>query len=115
MAAARSGAGPPGSVDVERFGLKRSLAWELATRRVREVEREKVRRVALTPGCQAGYMDHTGCHVDHTGCHVDHTRCRHLVCSIICLTRVVTPTPGGCQIGVTWTTIPAVSSIACVF
>ena len=36
MNAARNGAGPPGSVEVERFGLKRSLAWELATRRVRE-------------------------------------------------------------------------------
>jgi hypothetical protein len=22
----------------------------------------------VTPGCQIGYMDHTGCHVDHTGC-----------------------------------------------
>lgn len=41
LAAARDGAGPPGSVLVERFGLKRSLAWELATRRVREAERAK--------------------------------------------------------------------------
>ena len=41
LAAARDGAGPPGSVVVERFGVKRSLAWELATRRVREAERAK--------------------------------------------------------------------------
>ena len=41
LAAARDGAGPPGSVVVERFGLKRSLAWELASRRVREAERAK--------------------------------------------------------------------------
>jgi hypothetical protein len=33
-------------------------------------------RVALTPGCQIGYMEHTGCRqlaviscVEHTGCH----------------------------------------------
>jgi hypothetical protein len=37
----------------------------------------------VTPGCQIGYMDHTGCH--------------HLVSSTIRPTRVVTP--GGCQIG----------------
>ena len=44
MSAARNGAGPPGSVEVERFGVKRSLAWELATRRVRDIEREKAKK-----------------------------------------------------------------------
>jgi hypothetical protein len=40
-------------------------------------------RVALTPGCQIGYMGHTGCH--------------QLVFLPIRSTRVVTP--GGCQAG----------------
>jgi len=36
-----------GSVEPERFGLKRSLAWELAMRRVRETEREKARQLLM--------------------------------------------------------------------
>ena len=47
LRAARSGAGPPGSVEVERHGMKRSLAWELASRRIRETERAKARRKLL--------------------------------------------------------------------
>ena len=47
LRAARSGAGPPGSVEVERYGMKRSLAWELASRRIRETERAKARRKLL--------------------------------------------------------------------
>ena len=39
--ASKFGAGPPGQIHVERFSMKRSLAWELAFRRVRESEREK--------------------------------------------------------------------------
>ena len=31
------------SMEPERFGLRRGLAWELAMRRVRETEREKAR------------------------------------------------------------------------
>jgi hypothetical protein len=46
---------------------------------------------AVTPGCQIGYMDHTGRDMDHTGCH-------QLVLLTIRPTRVVTP---GCQIGYT--------------
>ena len=45
--ASRAGAGPPGSVEVERYGMKRSLAWELASRRIRETERSKARRTLL--------------------------------------------------------------------
>lgn len=47
LEASRDGAGPPGSVLVERFGIKRSLAWELTTRAVREIEREKARRALM--------------------------------------------------------------------
>ena len=47
LRAARSGAGPPGSVEVERYGMKRSLAWELASRRIRETERAKAKRRLL--------------------------------------------------------------------
>jgi hypothetical protein len=44
---------------------------------------------AVTPGCQVGYMDHTGGDMDHTGCHrLLYTTIRH--------TRVGAP---GCQIG----------------
>ena len=45
--ASRAGAGPPGSVEVERYGMKRSLAWELASRRIRETERSKARQTLL--------------------------------------------------------------------
>jgi hypothetical protein len=45
--ASRAGAGPPGSVEIERYGMKRSLAWELASRRIRETERSKARRMLL--------------------------------------------------------------------
>jgi len=52
--AARTGAGPPGSVVVERYGIKRSLAWELAGRRIRETERAKAKKLVLASHkCQA--------------------------------------------------------------
>ena len=46
LEAARHGAGAPNAVEAERFGMKRSLAWELCFRRIRECEREKA-KIAL--------------------------------------------------------------------
>ena len=43
LEAAAHGAGAPRAIEAERFGMKRSLAWELCFRRIRECEREKAR------------------------------------------------------------------------
>ena len=43
--ASKAGVGPPDAITVERFGMKRSLAWELAFRRVRDNERKKAKTI----------------------------------------------------------------------
>ena len=47
LEAARHGAGAPNTIEAERFGMKRSLAWELCFRRIREREREKAKAALL--------------------------------------------------------------------
>jgi hypothetical protein len=82
---------PPPLVVIEHRGHERAVLGRHDVQLL--AARRPCPRVALTPGCQIGYMentgchmentgchiDHTGCHVDHTGCHVDHTGCHHLV------------------------------------